>query len=61
MFRTIVEYSDKKMNVRTKIKVAKSLKKTKSNMDKGINSVLSPEQQETYAAYKEAKKAERKG
>ncbi len=57
ILRTVVEYGDKKMNMRTKIKVGKSLKKYQSEMEKGINSVLTPEQQEKYAAYKEAKKA----
>ena len=53
----VVEYGDQKMNTRTKIKVAKSLKKIKGSLDAGLADVLTPEQLQKYQAHKEAQKA----
>jgi hypothetical protein len=61
IIQTVIKYGDQKMNMRTKIKVGKALKGYQSDMEKGINAALTPEQQEKYAAYKEAKKAAQEG
>jgi hypothetical protein len=53
---TIFEYGDKRMGLRTKLAMGNKLKKIQSDMQAGMNEILTPEQQEQYAAMKEAQK-----
>jgi hypothetical protein len=54
---TVFEYGDKKMNTRTKIKLAKKLKKISAEMNAGMKEILTPEQWQKYEAMKEAQKS----
>jgi hypothetical protein len=56
MVGVLVEYGDQKLNTRTKLKMAKALKKISGDMNSGMQQVLSPEQWEQYQAMKEAAK-----
>ena len=58
VLQTLYKYGDKKMNMRTKIKVGKQLKSIKSQMETGMAAILSEEQMTALAAYQESKKAE---
>ena len=57
MVATLFEYGDKKLNTRTKIKLGKSLKRIQSDMNKGMEAILSPEQMQKYQAYTESQKS----
>jgi len=56
MVGVIFEYGDKKMNVRTKLRMANALKKIQADMKAGMQGILTPEQMAAYDAYKEAQK-----
>ena len=60
MMETLMKYVDKPMNVRTKLKVANSLKAIKKTMDKETAEVLTQEQIAKWEAMKEAAKEEQK-
>lgn len=55
---TIFEYSDKRMGVRTKLAMANKLKRIKAEADAGMAEILSPEQQQKYAEWREAQKGQ---
>lgn len=50
MIGVVFEYGDKRMGARTKIKMGKSLKRIKSDLDQGIAGVLDDEQMAKYQA-----------
>ncbi len=56
MVRVLVEYGDKRMNTRTKLRMANALKKIQADMKAGMGEILTPEQMAAYDAYKEAQK-----
>ena len=56
LMRTIMKYGDKKMNKRTQIKMGKEVKKIQSDIETALNKVLTKEQQEALAKYKEEQK-----
>jgi len=58
--KVVIQYGDKKMNKRTKIKIGKSLKKIKSKADSETAKILTPEQIETWNKIKEESKEEKK-
>lgn len=58
--RVIFENGDKRMNVRTKLKIANALKKIQADQKAGMSEILSPEQMAAYDAYKEAQKEAQK-
>ena len=53
----LFEYGDKTMNTRTKLKIAKKLKKIKGDTEKQVSEILSPEQLASWQAMKEEAKA----
>lgn len=55
--KVVIEYGDKKMNKRTKIKIGKSLKKIKSKTDTETAKILTPEQIEIWNRIKEENKS----
>lgn len=52
----VMENSDKRMGVRQKLQMAKSMKKIKNDTDAKMNAILSPEQQQALQSYREQKK-----
>lgn len=54
--KVVIEYGDKKMNMRNKIKIGKRLKKIKSKTDTETAKILTPEQIETWDKIKEENK-----
>ena len=52
----VLENSDKRMGVRQKLQMAKSMKKIKNETDAQMNAILSPEQQQALQSYREQKK-----
>ncbi|MCT4622103.1 MAG: hypothetical protein N4A46_00675 [Schleiferiaceae bacterium] len=58
IMETLMQYIDKPMNVRTKLKVANSLKSIKKTMDRETAEILTQEQIKKWEEMKEAAKAE---
>ena len=58
--RLVFENADKKLNVRQKLKLARSLKKIQSDLKAGMSKVLTSEQQQALKAYRE-QRAKQKG
>jgi Spy/CpxP family protein refolding chaperone len=56
MIGTVFEFSDKRMSVPNKLKLANALKKAKKQMDAGMEQVLTPEQWAQVEAMREEKK-----
>ena len=56
MIGTVFEFSDKRMSVPNKLKLANALKKAKKQMDAGMQQVLTPEQWTQVEAMREEKK-----
>ena len=56
MIGTIFEFSDKRMSVPNKLKMANALKKAKADMDSGMQQVLTPDQWAQVEAMREEKK-----
>jgi hypothetical protein len=54
----IFEYGDKRMGIRTKLRMANALKSIQAEMKAGMAEVLTPEQMEAYEAMKAAQKEE---
>ena len=53
----IFEYADRRMGPRIKLQMANKLKSIQAETNAGINEILTPAQQEKYAAWKEARKS----
>jgi len=53
----IFEYADRRMGPRIKLQMANKLKSIQAETNAGINQILTPEQQQKYAAWKEAQKS----
>ena len=51
---TVFEYGDKKMNTRTKLRLANSLKRIKSEQDSQMKKILSEEQLAAWEKLKES-------
>jgi len=51
----VMENSDKRMGVRQKLQMAKSMKKIKKDTDAQMNAILAPEQQQALQSYREQK------
>jgi len=52
----VIENSDKRMGVRQKLQMAKSMKKIKKDTDAQMNAILTPEQQQALQVYREQNK-----
>lgn len=52
----VMENSDKRMGIRQKLQMAKSMKKIKNDADAQMNAILSPEQQQAFESYRQQKK-----
>lgn len=52
----VMENSDKRMGVRQKLQMAKSMKKIKKDTDAQMNTILTPEQQQVLQNYREQQK-----
>jgi hypothetical protein len=52
----VMENSDKRMGVRQKLQMAKSMKKIKNDTDAKMNAVLTPQQQQALLSYREQRK-----
>jgi len=53
VIRVVFENADKKLNIRQKLKVARSLKKIQSDLKAGFQKVLTKEQQQAWQNYRE--------
>jgi len=53
----IFEYADRRMGPRIKLQMANKLKSIQAETNNGINQILTPEQQQKYAAWKEAQQS----
>jgi len=51
-----MENSDKRMGIRQKLQMAKSMKKIKNDTDAQMNAILSPQQQQALQSYREQEK-----
>jgi len=58
---TLFKYGDKRMTIRTKLKIANALKATKAEMDSEMKKILSEEQLAAWEAMKEEQKANAEG
>ena len=52
----VMENSDKRMGIRQKLQMAKSMKKIKSETDSKMKAILTPEQQQALESYRQQKK-----
>jgi len=53
MISLVMNNADKRMGVRQKLQMAKSLKKIKSDTNSQMNAILSPQQQQALQAYRD--------
>lgn len=56
MVAVLIEYGDQRLTKRKKLKIAKKLKKINSNMQAGMQEILTEEQWAKYEAMKEESK-----